>query len=126
MPFVEIFSTPKLDEEKKQKLFHVTQEILAEEFRTNKESISIWLHQNDSENTLMPRGAGLQTMVFIVHCFSGRTIEQKRALYTCLYAAVSEIYGGLVSCQVTVEESPGENWGIRKGCCAADVLREGK
>lgn len=117
MPLVEVFTTQR-SAESKQALMEVICDGVSETFAVEKEFISIWLHEFPAENALLP--APMVTV--IVHCFTGRTVEQKRALYTRLDKAVKELDPELTRCQVTVAESPLENWGIGNGVCAADVI----
>lgn len=124
MPFVEIYSNLCLPPEGRDSLLSRVRECVSEAFDSPRETVTLWLHENKRENTLYAGDGSRGLLAVIVHCFAGRTREQKRRLYTGINRAAEELCSGPVLCQVTVEESPKENWGIRKGLCAADVLGE--
>ena len=124
MPFVEIYSNCCLPGEGRAALLSRVRSCVSESFASPENTVTVFLHETGPENTLYAGDDSRGLMSVIVHCFAGRTREQKRSLYAGLHHLAEELCPGPVLCQVTVEESPRENWGIRKGLCAADVLGE--
>ena len=120
MPFIEVF-TPRREPEMKKTMMEEVRDIVSDSFRVDKEFVTVLLDEFPGENMLAPE----PLMTVIVHCFAGRTVEQKRELYARLNRRMKEIDPAVSRCQVTVEESPLENWGIGNGVCAADVMGRG-
>lgn len=70
----------------------------------------------------LPEGAALPAAWVEVRMFPGRTLEQKRTLYAAIVAGCADAGIAGSSVTVTVLEPGLENWAIRGGQCAADVM----
>lgn len=91
--------------------------------RVERGALSVWLREFPRDHVLAPEDEGEKWMTIRITCFSGRTSEIKRGLYTSLAEHLSEVGEDPRKCVMTVVEEPLENWGILGGNSAADMLR---
>lgn len=56
-----------------------------------------------------------------IDCFSGRSIDAKRALYKKIVGNLGEFGVPENHVKIMLREISAENWGIRGGCAACDV-----
>jgi phenylpyruvate tautomerase PptA (4-oxalocrotonate tautomerase family) len=72
----------------------------------------------------LPDGTALPAAWAEVRMFPGRTLDQKRTLYAAIAAGCADAGIAASAVTVTVLEPEIENWGIRGGRSAADVLAQ--
>lgn len=123
MPLVEIFTTRRRDEARKRALLRLTRSVISREFRVAEDNVTVWLREFSGGDALCPLGEDGFT-AFLVYCFSGRSAAEKRGLYTSLYRGLREAGETDGPFQLTVEESPMENWGLDGGLSASELLRD--
>lgn len=62
-------------------------------------------------------------ILLLIHCFAGRSPEQKRKLYCKLNEDLSVLGENPQAIQITIEESPLDNWCF-DGVCAKDYFTQ--
>jgi len=124
MPLVEIFTTRRRDAGQKQALLQFTRTALARTFLVPERDVTVWLREFSRGDALCPPEEEDGFTAFLVHCFSGRSAAQKRRLYACLFQKLREAGETTGAFQLTIEESPLDNWGLDGGVSAAEFLTD--
>lgn len=123
MPLIEIHTAAVRSKAEKQKLMTAARNAVCEAFAVETAAATVWLREYAPEDVLSSSGAECLTQ-YVIHCFSGRSQRQKEKLFSLLYEYLRAIGEDVSEFQVTIEETPLENWGLYGGQSAA-ALREG-
>lgn len=121
MPMVEIFTAVSRSADEEKQLMIVVRDAVSTAFAVEAEAVTVWLRRFGAGEVLSSAPPGGLTQ-YLVHCFAGRSQEQKKVLYSLLCAALTRLGEDTADFQLTVEESPLENWGLGGGLSAPEFF----
>ena len=122
MPIAEINAVTGRSPEQKALLLETVRDVILDTLQVEEEAVSVWLREFPYDCVLGAGSAAGKRTVIRITCFSGRTPDIKRRLYSSLAERLASIGEDPAMSVMTMSESPLVDWGIHGGKCAADVL----